>query len=68
MPCAVGTLVDIANSTTRLRSRTAELMSAHADVIADKLNDRRVTFHPAQVITDKLNVVGSIHSIDGLFL
>jgi len=63
-----GTLVDIAGSVNQLRSRATELMSDHARVMASRLQGRLITFSPASVIQDKVNVVGSVRCNDGLSL
>ena len=48
-----------------LKSRATELLSNHAEVMANKLPVRHVTFHPADVIQEKVEVVGSLRSVDG---
>jgi len=58
--CA-GTLVDIASSVSGLKSRSAELLSSHKQIMANRLDERRVSI-PARVLHDK--VVASIR--DGL--
>jgi len=62
-----GTLVDIASSVNQLRSRASELLTDHTRVVmASRLQGRRVSFSPAAVIQDKLNVLGTLHCTDGL--